>query len=121
MERILNVIHKMIKVDKTVIADILEILLTGSKEEKMMVAALTALIKSNATRAIQAFVIRYLETDKSNVNKFIDSCEMFDLPERACVDLLKLKNIDPDESDDDSESEDLEDDLMKTLKAIIGD
>jgi len=121
MERILNVIHKLIKADKTVIADLVQILLTGNKEEKVMTTALMALVKANASKAIQAFVVHYLDTDKNNVDKFIDSCEMFGLPERACVDLLKLKNIDPDKSDDDSESEDLEDDIMKTLKSIIGD
>lgn len=111
----------MIKVDKSVVADFLQILLTGSKEEKVMVAALTALVKSSATKAIQSFVGHYLQTNKDNVNKFINACEMFDLPEEACVALLKLKGIEDIESDDDSKTEDIEEDIMKTLKAIIGD
>jgi len=121
MERILKLIEKLIKCDKSSMKDMLEIMLTGNKEEKVMAVAVTALVKSTSEATIPAFVKHYLKTDKDNVDEFISACELFHVPEENCVELLKLKGIDDIESDDDSESEDLEDDIMKTLKAIIGD
>ena len=121
MERILKLVQKLIKCDKSSIADMMQILVTGNKEEKVMAIAVTTLVKSTSESAIPAFVNHYLRTDKSNVDHFISACEMFHVPEENCAELLKLKGIEDIESDDDSEPEDLEDDIMKTLKAIIED
>lgn len=121
MERILKLIQKLVKCDKSSIADMMQILVTGSKEEKVMAVAVTSLVKSTTNVAIPAFVNHYLKTNKSNVDNFISACEMFNVPEENCVELLKLKGIEEVESDNDSESTDDTDDLMKTLKAILDD
>lgn len=121
MERILKLVQKLIKCDKSSIADMMQILVTGSKEEKVMAIAVTKLVKSTSEAAIPAFVNHYLKTDKSNVDRFISACEMFQVPEENCAELLKLKGIEEVESDNDSESTDATDDLMKTLKAILED
>jgi hypothetical protein len=121
MERILKLVQKLIKCDKSSIADMVQILVTGSQEEKVMAVAVTALVKSTTRAAVPAFVNHYLKTDKSNVDNFISACEMFQVPEENCVELLKLKGIEDIESDDDSKSANDEDDLMKTLKSILED
>jgi len=121
MERILKLVQKLIKCDKSSIADMMQIIVTGSKEEKIMAIAVTSLVKSTTNAAIPAFVRHYLKTNKDNADAFISACEMFHVPEENCAELLKLKGIEDIESDDDSEPEDLEDDIMKTLKAIIED
>lgn len=121
MERILKLIQKLVECDKSSVKDLLEILVTGSKEEKVMAVAVISLVKSTTNAAIPAFVNHYLKTNKSNVDNFISACEMFNVPEENCAELLKLKGIEEVESDDDSESEDATDDLMKTLKAILDD
>ena len=121
MERILKIINKMIKVDKSVVPDCIEVMLTGNKEEKTMLIAVMALVRSNASKAINAFVNNFLHTDKNNVDEFIGACQMFDLPVENCSALLALKGIKEVESDDDSKTENLEEDLMKALKAILGD
>lgn len=121
MERILKLIQKLVKCDKSGVKDLLEIVLTGTKEEKVMAVAVTSLVKSTTNAAIPAFVNHYLKTDKSNVDNFISACEMFHVSEENCAELLKLKGIEEVESDNDSESTDATDDLMKTLKAILED
>jgi len=121
MERILKLIEKLIKCDKSSMRDMLTIMLNGSKEEKDMAIVVTTLVKSTSETAIPAFVKHYLKTGKDNVNEFISACELFHVPEEACVELLKLKGIDNVESDDDSESADIENEVLKTLKAILGD
>lgn len=121
MERILKLVQKLINCDKSSITDMMQILVTGSKEEKVMAVAVTSLVKSTTNAAIPAFVNHYLKTNKSNVDNFISACEMFHVPEENCAELLKLKGIEEVESDNDSESTDATDDLMKTLKAILDD
>jgi hypothetical protein len=121
MERILKIINKMIKVDKSVVTDCIEMMLTGNSEEKEMLVAVMALVKSNASKAINAFVNNFLHTDKDNVDNFISACEMFGLPEENCVELLKLKGIKDVESDDASELDNIKNDIVKTIKAILED
>lgn len=121
MERILKIINKMVKVDKSVVADCIEVMLTGNSDEKTMLIAVMALVKSNATKAIKAFVNNFLRTNKNNVDEFIGACQMFDLPVEVCTELLGLKGIKEVESDDAPELDDIKEDVMKTLKAILGD
>ena len=111
----------MVKVDKSVVADCTEVMLTGNKEEKTMLVAVMALVKSNATKAINAFVNNFLRTNKNNVDEFIRACQMFDLPVEVCTALLELKGIKEVETDDTSELDDVKEDIMKTLKSILGD
>jgi hypothetical protein len=46
---------------------------------------------------------------------------MFDLPVENCSALLALKGIKEVESDDASELDDVKEDVMKAIKAILGD
>lgn len=121
MERILKIIKKMVKVDKSVVVDCTEVMLTGNSDEKTMLVAVMALVRSTASKAIRAFVNNFLRTDKNNVDEFIGACQMFGLPVENCSALLALKGIKEVESDDTSELDDVKEDVMKALKAILGD